>query len=69
MPSRRKRSPRPLPRQELPEGDMPAEFLANTRPGDDRSPPVGPDADRGERTDPWHAAERPPDTTDERGTV
>ena len=48
---------------------MPAEFLANTRPGDDRPPPVGPDADRGERTDPWHAAERPPDTTDKRGTL
>ena len=64
-----KRSPRPLPRQELPEGNMPAEFLASTRPGDHRLPPIRPDADHGDGTDPWHGAEHPPDSSDKRGTV
>ena len=55
---------RPLPREELPEGNMPGEFLANTRPGDHRLPPVGPAKDLDGPSDPWHEAERPPDTSD-----
>ena len=48
---------------------MPAEFLANTRPGDHRPPPAGPDEDLGAGKDPWPEAERPPDTSDKHGTV
>jgi uncharacterized membrane protein HdeD (DUF308 family) len=66
-PQARSHGPRPLPRQELPEGNMPGEFLANTRPGDHRLPPVGPADEVGGRADPWHEAERPQDTSDRRG--
>jgi hypothetical protein len=48
---------------------MPAEFLANTRPGDHRPPPVGPDEAPRNPADQWHEAEHPPDTSDKRGKV